>query len=102
VDLGSLIQSNIAGTQAGEAASYGLKPNPIQPRGSPQLWVPSAIAATRSEILNLNKLADSLRRVGEEQCDREVIACTHKLQGVLEKLKGRLSDMQEGAMNNAA
>lgn len=98
MDLFNQLQSSLAGGQAGSnAMQQGMVPNASQPRGSQQLWI-AAISAVRSEILNLNKLADSLRRVGEEQCDREVTACTHKLQGVLDKLKTKMSDMQ----NNAA
>jgi hypothetical protein len=97
VDLFSQLQSTMAGSQAGDKAmDNGLIPSSSQPRGSQQLWI-AAIAAVRSEILNLNKLADSLRRVGEEQCDREVIGCTHKLQGVLDKLKTKMSEMNESA-----
>jgi hemoglobin-like flavoprotein len=97
MDLFSQLQSSLAGENvAKNAINNGLIPNASQPRGSQQLWI-AAIAATRSEISNLNKLADSLRRVGEEQCDREVTACTHKLQGVLDKLKSKMSDMQNNA-----
>lgn len=97
MDLFSQLQSSLAGTQAGNnAMQNGMIPNASQPRGSQQLSI-AAIAAIRSEILNMNKLADSLRRVGEEQCDREVTKCTHILQGCLDKLKNKMMDMQENA-----
>jgi hypothetical protein len=95
MDLFSQLKQSLQGGQAGQQSmQQGQMPGASQPRGSQQLWI-AAIAATRSEIMNLNTLADSLRRVGEDQCDREVTACTHKLQGVLDKLKQKMSDMQE-------
>jgi hypothetical protein len=98
MDLFSQLQSSLAGRNVAQnAMQNGLIPNAAQPRGAPQLWT-AAIAATRNEIARLNKLADSFRRIGEESADREVIACTHKLQGVLDKLKNKIMDMQ----NNAA
>jgi len=98
MDLFSQLQQSLAGNQGPtqNTMAQGSMPTASQPRGSQQLWI-AAIGAIRSEIMNMNKLADSLRRIGEDQCDREVTSCTHKLQGVLDKLKTKLSDMQDNA-----
>lgn len=96
MDLFSQLQASLAGSQAGNAMTQGIVPNVSQPRGSQQLWI-AAIAAVRSEISNLHRLADNLRRSGCEDCDREVVKCTHMLQGVLDKLKARMDEKQQGA-----
>jgi hypothetical protein len=100
MDLFSQYQSTLLGNQAGNAMAQGTMPSSSAPRGSQQLWI-AAIGATRQLISDSNKLADSLRRCGCEEEDREVIKITHQYQGVLDKLKARISDMQQGVTNAA-
>jgi hypothetical protein len=98
MDLSSILQQSMQSANGGGAQTMqqGQKPNASN-QGSQQLYI-AGIGAARSEIHNLNVLADSLRRIGEDQCDREVTSCVHKLQGVLDKLKQKMSDMQENQM----
>lgn len=98
MDLFGQLQSSMAGSQAGDQVmNQGMMPNTAQPRGSQQLWM-AGIAAIRHEIQQLNKLADSLRRVGLEKEDREVTGCVHKLQGTLDSLQSKMADMQQQSM----
>jgi hypothetical protein len=97
VDLFQQLQSQLAGSQAGQGVSDGIMPSSSQPRGAPQLWI-KAIAATRTEIDNLNKLADQLRQAGLDEEDKDVIDATRKMQSVLDKLKKRQLDLTSGQM----
>lgn len=97
MDLFDQLKSQLSGTQMGQSAASGLMPSPSQPRGAPQFWI-KAIAATRTEIDNLNKLADELRRGGDDENDKRVIDATRKMQEVLDALKKKMADTQQSQM----
>lgn len=97
------LQAFTAGGQAGNAAA-GMIPNAMQPTGSPQLYT-QAIGQMRKIVDMLNQTqAQLLRDAGTDDvmqgAVKEIMGCTHKLQGVSTQLADHLKDIAMSQAQN--